>query len=229
MEEKKETPEQQNNPDDIRQHGSTINDKAEKFAKETKERAESFAGKTLEGVEKLIKDVFQKDQTEEPDFPDQGTDPKVIEIAELKKELEELRDKYVRLYADFDNHRKRTAKEKLEIIQTAGKNVIIELLPVLDDFERALKALSNTDNSSAAMEGMNLIYQKLISNLASKGLKPMESIGKDFDVNLHEAVTEVPAPTPEQSGKVMDEVEKGYYLNEKIIRFAKVIVGKKAE
>lgn len=222
MEEKKEPVEEQ-------AKDKNLGEKAEDFARETKERAEAFAGKTLEGVEKLIKDVFQKEGAENPDFPDEGTDPKDIEIAELKKELEELRDKYVRLYADFDNHRKRTAKEKLEIIQIAGKDIIKELLPVIDDFERALKALSPAKENDAAREGMNLIYQKLTSNLSAKGLKAMESVGTDFDVNLHEAITEIPAPTPDLAGKVVDEVEKGYYLNEKIIRFAKVIVGKKAE
>lgn len=219
MEEKKDAPE------DV-QKDKNLGEKAEEFARETKERAESFAGKTMEGVEKLIKDVFQKDETQ---FPDEGTDPKSIEIVELKKELDELRDKYVRLYADFDNHRKRTAKEKLEIIQLAGKDIIMELLPVMDDFERALKSLPPTEENKPVREGMNLIYQKLLGNLSAKGLKAMESIGKDFNVEMHEAITEIPTPSPDQAGKVIDEVEKGYYLNDKIIRFAKVIVGKKAE
>ncbi|MBL0309858.1 MAG: nucleotide exchange factor GrpE [Bacteroidetes bacterium] len=212
-----------------------MGEKAENFARETKKSAESFAGKTFEGVEKLIKDVFHKEsdvsdtEGEEAEIPKTATEPKDVEIAELKKELDELRDKYVRLYADFDNHRKRTAKEKLEFMLVASKDVINEMLPVIDDFERALKALAQSKDTTALMEGMNLIYQKLINNLASKGLKPMESIGKEFNVEMHEAITEIPVSTPEQEGKVVDEVEKGYYLNDKIIRFAKVIVGKKAE
>ena len=143
--------------------------------------------------------------------------------------MDELCDKYVRLYADFDNHRKRTAIEKNELVKTASKDIIKELLPVVDDFERALKALENKPEAAAAKDGMQLIYNKLVTNLSAKGLKAMDSVGKDFDVELHEAITEIPAPTPEMGGKVVDEVEKGYYLNGKIIRFAKVIVGKRVE
>lgn len=227
MEEKKAS----NENDNFKEKMDDINEKAQEFAKEAKERAGNFA----DGFEKLIGDVFNKkseprnsEAENDSGLEEEGTDPKDVEILELKKELDELRDKYVRLYADFDNFRKRNAKEKIEIIQTAGKDIIKELLPVIDDFERAQKALETSNDIKAVKEGMSLIYQKLINNLASKGLKPMESIGKDFDVSLHEAVTEVPAPTPEQEGKVIDELEKGYYLNDKIIRFAKVIVGKKS-
>ena len=202
----------------------TFNEKAEDFAKQARDGAENFAEKTMEGVEKLFGDVFKKKGEGEANAED--TDPKDVEIQELKDELAELRDKYVRLYADFDNHRKRSPKDKLEIIQTAGKEVISGLLPILDDFERAQKAVATSNNVSTAKEGQNDIYQKLLNNLAAKGLKPMESLGKDFDVHLHEAVTEI-ATTPDKAGKVIDELEKGYYLNDKIIRFAKVVVGKK--
>jgi molecular chaperone GrpE len=136
-----------------------------------------------------------------------------------------LRDKYVRLYADFDNYRKRTDKERGELIRTASKDVIKNLLPVVDDFERALKALEG--NKDASTEGMKLIYNKLVANLTAQGLKPLESVGQDFDTELHEAITEIPAG-PEKAGKVVEEVEKGYYLNGKLIRFAKVIVGQSA-
>lgn len=203
----------------------TFNEKAEEFAKAAREGAENFAEKTMEGVGKLLDDVFKKKG--EGEAGGDETDPKDVEIQELKDELAELRDKYVRLYADFDNHRKRSAKDKLEIIQTAGKEVIMGLLPVLDDFERAQKALASSNDINTAKEGLNLIHQKLLNNLSAKGLKPMESIGKDFDVHLHEAVTEIPT-TPDKAGKVLDELEKGYYLNDKIIRFAKVVVGKKS-
>lgn len=151
-------------------------------------------------------------------------DPRDEEIASLKKQLEEYKDKHLRLYADFDNFKKRNAKERLELILTASKDVIKELLPVIDDFERALKAAETASDVAAVKEGMNLIYQKLVRNLEGKGLKAIEAKGKDFDVELHEAITEIPAP--DMAGKVIDEVEKGYYLNDKIIRFAKVVVGK---
>lgn len=153
-------------------------------------------------------------------------DPREEELASLKRQLEEYKDKHLRLYADFDNFKKRNAKERLELILTASKDVIKELLPVIDDFERALKAAETASDVAAVKEGMSLIYHKLIRNLEGKGLKAIEAKGNDFNVELHEAITEIPAPAPEMAGKVIDEVEKGYYLNDKIIRFAKVVVGK---
>jgi len=226
MEEHKENAEKDNLKERVEDIKNTVSEKAEEFAKEAKGKAETFAGKTLDGVEKLINDVFKKNKPEDAEFEEEAVNPKDIEIVELKKEMDELRDKYVRMYADFDNYKKRTAKEKLETIQTASKEIIKELLPVLDDFERALKAL---ENNTEAKNGMQLIYNKLVSNLSAKGLTHIETIGKDFNVDEHEAITEVPVSNPAQGGKVIDQVEKGYYLNGKLIRFAKVIVGKKAE
>lgn len=144
----------------------------------------------------------------------------------LKNQVEELKDKYLRLVADFDNFRKRNAKERLEIIQTASKDVIISLLPILDDNERAEKQLQANADNDAVKEGISLVFNKLRTVLQSKGLRPMESVGADFNPEFHEAITEIPAPVAELKGKVLDEVEKGYYLNDKIIRFAKVVVGK---
>ena len=229
MQENKEPNEKENLNERIEDIKNTVSGKAEEFAKDAKGKAENFAGKTLDAAEKLINDVFKKNKPEDADFEEEKTDPKDIEIVELKKELEELRDKYVRLYADFDNARKRMAKDRIELIQTAGKDVIKDLLPIVDDFERSIKAQENSQDVVGIKEGEKLIHTKLVTMLSSKGLKAMESIGNEFDVNHHEAITEVPAPTPEQEGKVIDEVEKGYYLNDKIIRFAKVIVGKKSE
>jgi len=226
MEQNQENTEKDNLKDRVEDIKNTVSGKAEEFAKEAKGKAETFAGKTLDGVEKLINDVFKKNRPEDAEFVEEAIDPKDIEIIELKKEMDELRDKYVRLYADFDNYKKRTAKEKLETIQTASKDLMKELLPVVDDFERALKAL---EGDTEAKNGMQLIYNKLVNNLASKGLTIMETMGKDFDVDVHEAITELPVSDPAQAGKVINEVEKGYYLNGKLIRFAKVIVGKKAE
>lgn len=147
-------------------------------------------------------------------------------IEKLELELADMKDKYLRQAAEFDNFRKRTAKERLELIQTAGKEVITSLLEVLDDSERAQKQIDNSQDLQALKDGVNLVFSKFRNILQSKGLKPMESIGTDFDPDKHEAITEIPAPTENLKGKVLDEVEKGYYLNDKIIRFAKVVVGK---
>ena len=147
------------------------------------------------------------------------------EIAKLKAEVQEYKEKYLRQVAEFDNFRKRTARERLELIQTAGKDVIVSLLDVLDDCDRALQQVEKTLEDSPTKEGIVLVFNKLRNTLYARGLKPMESIGQDFNPDLHEAVTEVPVPS-EMKGKVVDEVQKGYYLNDKIIRFAKVVVGK---
>lgn len=152
------------------------------------------------------------------EFPD--------EAATLKAENQELKDKFLRQVAEFDNFRKRTARERIELIQTAGKDVIVSLLEVLDDCDRAEKQLQTSDELGTMKEGILLIFNKMRSALQSKGLKSMQSVGTPFSPDQHEAITEVPAPRPELKGKVIDEVEKGYYLNDKIIRFAKVVVGK---
>lgn len=143
----------------------------------------------------------------------------------LQAELSEQKDKYIRLYAEFDNFRRRTAKERLELMQTAGKDVIISLLDVLDDCDRAEKQMQHSDDIKQVKEGIQLIFNKLRNTLQAKGLRTMESVKTNFDVEKHEAITEIPAPSKDLKGKVLDEVTKGYYLNDKIIRFAKVVVG----
>lgn len=148
------------------------------------------------------------------------------ELAKAEEKIKELNDKYLRLYADFDNFKRRTAKERLEQMQTAGKDVIIPLLEVLDDCDRADGMLAKASSVESVKEGIGLIFQKLRNTLGARGLKPMECKGKEFDTDLHEAITEIPAGSEEMVGKVIDELEKGYYLNDKIIRFAKVVVGK---
>ena len=147
-------------------------------------------------------------------------------MAKLEEELAEQKDKYLRLMAEFDNFRRRTAKERLELIQTAGKDVIVSLLAALDDCDREEKQLNGNEDIAAQKEGILLVFNKLRSNLQQKGVKVMESIQTDFDVEKHEAITEIPAPSEEMKGKVIDEVTKGYFLNDKLIRFAKVVVGK---
>jgi molecular chaperone GrpE len=150
----------------------------------------------------------------------------VTELEKKEQEVSEIRDKYLRLQAEFDNYRKRTAKERIELMQTASKEVIISLLDVLDDTDRAEKQLENTTDVAAVKDGVMLVFNKLRSTLQAKGLKPMESIHTPFDPDLQEAITEIPAPKPELVGKVVDVLQPGYYLNDKLIRHAKVIVGK---
>jgi molecular chaperone GrpE len=150
----------------------------------------------------------------------------ISELDQAKADLAEQKDKYLRLMAEFDNYKRRTAKERMELIQTAGKDVIVSLLDVLDDCDRAEKQLNTSDTIAVQKEGIQLVFNKIRTTMQAKGLTPMESIGKDLDVELHEAITEVPVPDDKQKGKVIDEVTKGYLLNEKIIRFAKVVVGK---
>lgn len=146
-------------------------------------------------------------------------------MEKMAGELAECKDKYVRLVAEFDNFRRRTSKERLELVQTAGESVINGLLPVLDDCERALKVLSESSDSQAAIEGTNLIYNKLMGYLKSKGLEIIEAAGKDLDTDFHEAVAQFPVQENEKKGKVIDVVQQGYTLHGKVIRFAKVVVG----
>jgi len=137
----------------------------------------------------------------------------------------ELNNKYLRLHAEFDNFRKRTNKEKLDIISTASASVLKDVIPTLDDFERAIKNNETSEDIESVKEGFKLIYHKFKTTLELKGLKAMNSEGQDFDVEIHEAIANVPAPSKKQRGKVIEAVEKGYYLNDKVIRFAKVVVG----
>ena len=148
------------------------------------------------------------------------------EIEKLNEELQAQKDKYLRLLAYFDNYRKRSARERLDLIQTANKDLIGSLLDVLDDCDRAEKQLQNSRDMEQLKEGVLLVFNKLRTILQSKGLQPMKTLHEDFDVEKHEAITEIPAPTADLKGKVVDELTKGYYLNDKIIRFAKVVVGK---
>ena len=148
------------------------------------------------------------------------------ETEKLQADLAEQKDKYLRLMAEFENYKRRTSKERIDLIQTAGKDVIVSMLDVLDDVDRAEKQLETSDDIAVQKEGIQLVFNKIRSTMVAKGLKPMDSMQTEFDVEKHEAITEIPAPTSKLVGKVLDEVQKGYYLNDKIIRFAKVVVGK---
>jgi molecular chaperone GrpE len=148
------------------------------------------------------------------------------ETDKLKAEIQELKDKFIRQAAEFDNFRKRSAKERLELMQTASREVMVALLEVLDDSERAEKQINTSEDVAAMKQGVTLVFNKLRNTLAAKGLKTMQSVGQEFNPDQHEAITEIPVPSEDMKGKVVDEMEKGYYLGEKIIRFAKVVVGK---
>jgi molecular chaperone GrpE len=151
--------------------------------------------------------------------------PELSAEEKLQAEVQQLNDKYLRLYAEFDNYKRRTQKERVELLQTAGKDVIVSMLPVLDDFDRALKAMETAADVAPVKEGVLLVHHKIKNILSQKGLKEVESISKDFDTDFHEAITNIPAPSENLKGKVIDEVEKGYTLNDNVIRFAKVVVG----
>jgi molecular chaperone GrpE len=145
-------------------------------------------------------------------------------INDLGNKLIETNDKYLRLYSEFDNYRKRSSKERIELSKTASEEMIVNLLAVLDDFERALKSVESNDQTAVLYEGVGLIYNKLHSILSQKGLKAMESLGADFDPDFHDAIAQVPAQNEKDKGKVFDEVQKGYFLYDKVIRHAKVVV-----
>ena len=149
----------------------------------------------------------------------------IAKVDELQAALEKEKKEYLFLRADFDNYRKRMLKDREELLRNAGEKVLAGLLPIVDDFERGLDATKNVDNAEAVREGMKLIYNKLIKFLADNGVKPMESTGADFDADFHEAIATIPAPSPELKGKVVDTTQRGYMINDKVLRHAKVAVG----
>ena len=170
-------------------------------------------------------EIAQEEQTEEQEPEEESEQNTETEEEDPKVLVAEAKDKYLRLYSEFENFRRRTAKERIDLISTASKDLIVDLLPVLDDFERALKTLEGDEHKSAR-EGMELIANKFQKTLDQKGLKEIEvKPGSDFDEELHEAITQIPAPTEDLAGKIVDVVEKGYLLGEKVIRFAKVVTG----
>lgn len=194
---------------------------------------------TAENQHAEIKDKKQKESAPESKNEEKEADLKAkgstkekaskkdkkSELVEWQEKAAEINDKFLRLYSEFDNFRKRTAREKIEMSKTASEDVIFDLLPVLDDFERAIKSTEEAIDCEAVKEGMSLIYNKFIAILDKKGLKPIEAIGQEFDTDFHEAITYIPAPSDDLKGKVVDEVEKGYILGEKVIRYTKVVIG----
>ena len=186
----------------------------------SKNKVKSEAEESLEGVENTT------DQPTEDTTSATSNGDETVAETDLQGQLQQERDKYLRLYSEFENFRRRTTKDRLDWMQTASKDVLVSMLPVVDDFERALKSVENlSETEKNAVEGFDLIHKKMVGIFTKVGLKPMESIGQVFDAEIHEAITQFPAPTEDMKGKVIDEVEKGYYLNDKVIRFAKVVVG----
>jgi molecular chaperone GrpE len=185
--------------------------------------------KTMEDKEMETKDQAIDAQNEAENSTETAPELEetpLSELDQLKADLADQKDKYLRLMAEFENFRRRTAKERLDLIQTAAKDVIVSMLEVMDDCDRAEKQLNSADDISVQKEGIQLVFNKVRSTLQSKGVTAMESLHKDFNVELHEAITEIPVTDNKQKGKVVDEITKGYFLNDKIIRFAKVVVGK---
>ena len=173
---------------------------------------------------------IQDDQLHTSGEMNGGTEKETVENVTIAPSTEELlaeeKDRYIRLFAEFENYKKRTAKEKMDFFQYANQDMMISMLGVLDDFERALKEMAKNANE-ADLQGVELIYQKFRNKLTEKGLKPMEvNAGEDFNVDFHEAITQIPAPSEELKGKIVDVIESGYTLNDKVIRFAKVVTGK---
>ncbi len=180
--------------------------------------------------EEVKESVVQEEKKEKEQQKRSSKSDKVTKLKkeneELRQELEELKDKYLRLFAEFDNYKKRVMREKMELLETAAKDTLSALLPVLDDFDRA-KAVSEEEGSKEPFsEGVKLVYQKLKRTLKQLGLEAMETTGQDFNPDEHEAIAELPAPSEEMKGKILDTAEKGYKLKDQIIRHAKVVVGK---
>jgi len=187
----------------------TESKKNTKTSQPKKTQAKSASKKTEKEVKAENKEVKKEVKKEKSD----------------KEIIAELNDKYLRLAAEYDNYRRRTLKEKMELSKTAGEDLLVNILPVMDDFERGLSNIDKAKDIKAVKDGILLIYNKFGEFLKQRGVKEIEAKEKEFDTDLHEAITKIPAPNEKLKGKVVDVVEKGYYLNEKIIRFSKVVIG----
>ncbi|MCF8368961.1 MAG: nucleotide exchange factor GrpE [Bacteroidales bacterium] len=178
------------------------------------------------GNQEDIKTEKAENQTPEKENQKHEAEKAKSKEEELQEKLDEINDKYIRLYSEFDNYRRRTASERIELSKTASEGVITELLPVIDDFERAIKSSEEVKDCDAVKEGIQLIYNKMSAILKKKGLVAIEAIGKEFDTDFHEAITYIPASSKKMKDKIVDEIEKGYLLGDKVIRYTKVIIGK---
>ena len=182
---------------------------------ETEEAKEAEEAEEAEEIEDMAEEKGSKKKKKK----------KEKKLEDLQYQLSELNEKYIRLAAEYDNYRRRTLKEKMELAKTGGEKVLLNLLPVIDDFERALKSVETAENIDAVKKGIELIFGKFIDFLTNQGVKEIDAQHQEFDTDVHEAVTKTPAPSEELKGKIVDVIEKGYYLNDKVIRFAKVIIG----
>lgn len=184
---------------------------------------EKAADNTFSDSEETTSDTLDEELTEEvPSEPVEEED----ELTQLQNEVGAAKDKYLRLFAEFENFRRRTAKERLDLIKTASEGVMGDLLPIVDDFERSLQIFKDNEAVAPMYEGIQLVHGKLTKVLEQKGLKTMEvAVGSDFDSEYHEAVVQTPAPSEELKGKVVDVIDKGYFLGDKVLRYAKVVIG----
>ena len=188
----------------------------------SKEKQEKTSKQDLENPEEMTNVQDEQPQTAEAE---NKSDKKAEEAEDYKKKYEELNEAHLRLRAEFDNYRKRTLREKADLIKNGGETALKNLLPVVDDFERAMQNISKTEDVAAVKEGLDLIYSKFMNYLAQQGVKPVEAIGKAFDTELFEAIATIPAPEADMKGKVIDCVQTGYTLFDKVLRHAKVVVG----
>lgn len=184
----------------------------------TQQETDTTASDTANTAAEAAEDVAQATEAAAPE-------PEVSLEDQLRTQMAEINDKYLRLYSDFENFRKRTSKEKLELMKSGGADVMKNLLPVMDDFERAMASNESSEDLNAIKEGVKLVHHKFNMTLTQQGVKEIDAMGKDFDLDVHEAVTKIPAPDDSMKGKVVDVLEKGYYLNDKVIRYAKVVIG----
>jgi molecular chaperone GrpE len=188
-----------------------------------------MATKENKGKEHLQADAEANDKSQEVASQKKNEQKKIrslnAKVKQLETTLKEEKDKYLRLSADFDNYRKRTLKEKMDLAKLAGEEIFLKILPVLDDLDRALKSVQDASDLDAVKKGIQLIYSKFTDYLSQQGVKEIEALHQDFNTDLHEAVSQIPPPDKKLKGKVVDVVEKGYYLNDKVIRYSKVIIG----
>ena len=203
---------------------------AENIDKEKLENIDGDQDQNVANEEEVTADaneqVASEDDAQEDSTDENSKENELDEVEKLKAEVQEAKDKYLRLYSEFENFRRRTAKEKLDLIKTAGEELMVALLPVIDDFQRAQKALEESEDHKTSKEGFDLIYNKFYKVLDQKGLKAMDvKAGSEFDTEFHEAISQMPVEKKKMKGKVFDGVEKGYLLDEKVIRFAKVVIG----
>ena len=201
---------------EVMEETEALKEESEDSTREASEEKEEHGEEISSETEVTDEEVEEKEELD--------TEEDVIE--KLKGEVQEAKDKYLRLYSEFENFRRRNAKERLELIKTANEELMTALLPVMDDFERAHKALEESEDHKASQEGFDLIYNKFRNILSQKGLKPMkDKAGSEFNTDHHDAISQMPVEKKKMKGKIIDVVEKGYYLDEKVIRFAKVVIG----